>query len=92
MQVTFSLEQAVEYVKCIQNSVLQHGVAAMMWQMFVSKKLATAAHLVEKVEFSSSRIVQGWCRILSWKQFDLRECVFSCIRLESVPRSDCAER
>ena len=29
--------------------MLQHGVAVMMWQMFVAKKVSATAYLVEKV-------------------------------------------
>jgi hypothetical protein len=48
-EVIYALEQAIVYLKCVQNAVLQHGLALMIWQMFVVKKLSSAALLVDKV-------------------------------------------
>lgn len=48
-EVVYPLEQALAYLKCIQNAVLQHGLATMIWQMFAVKKLSSAAFLTEKV-------------------------------------------
>ncbi|KAI0237109.1 Rab3 GTPase-activating protein non-catalytic subunit [Lamellibrachia satsuma] len=48
-QVTYPLEQALAYLRCIQNAALQHGVAAMLWQMFIVKKVSAASFLMEKV-------------------------------------------
>lgn len=75
-QVIFSLEQAVAYLKCIQNSVLQQGVAAMMWQMFVTKKLSATAYLVEKVSWIFFFL---WlrARILHWPSQSFSYCTFS---------------
>ncbi|CAH1792513.1 unnamed protein product [Owenia fusiformis] len=48
-EVVSSLLHSVEYLQCIQNAVLQHGVCIMMWNMFLKKKLMTTAQLIEKV-------------------------------------------
>lgn len=48
-QVIYPLEQALAYLRCIQNAALQHGVAAMLWQMFIVKKVSSASFLMEKV-------------------------------------------
>ncbi|KAK3092344.1 hypothetical protein FSP39_001596 [Pinctada imbricata] len=44
-----NLEFSLEYLKLIQNAVLRHGVASMMWQMFVTERFASLAQLMEKV-------------------------------------------
>ena len=48
-EVTQPLAVALEFVKCIQNESLQHGLSLMLWQMFILKRFTASALLMEKV-------------------------------------------
>ena len=63
-EVTSPLDLALEFAKCIQNETLQHGLALMLWQMFLVKRFAAAALLMEKVgKAPKDRLCRKVCRI-----------------------------
>ncbi|KAL3873895.1 hypothetical protein ACJMK2_036974 [Sinanodonta woodiana] len=43
------LKTSLDFLKLVQNAVLRHGVAFMMWHMFMSKRFKATALLMEKV-------------------------------------------
>lgn len=43
------LQSSLDYLNAIQNAVLRQGLGSMLWQMFIVKRLSTAAYLLEKV-------------------------------------------
>ncbi|KAK3599646.1 hypothetical protein CHS0354_029108 [Potamilus streckersoni] len=43
------LKTSLDFLKLVQNAVLRHGVAFMMWHMFVSKRFQITALLMDKV-------------------------------------------
>ena len=43
------LQQSVAYLKCINNVVVQHGVASMLWRTFLVDKLQATCKLMQKV-------------------------------------------
>ncbi|XP_077866287.1 rab3 GTPase-activating protein non-catalytic subunit-like, partial [Saccoglossus kowalevskii] len=47
--ITEYLQEALLHLNSIKNTVLQHGIAYMMWHTFLVKKVSSAAYLMEKV-------------------------------------------
>ncbi|XP_013911507.1 PREDICTED: rab3 GTPase-activating protein non-catalytic subunit, partial [Thamnophis sirtalis] len=43
------LIRAIEHLGCIDNGYIQHGIALMMWNTFIVKRLSAATYLMDKV-------------------------------------------
>ncbi|XP_063427524.1 rab3 GTPase-activating protein non-catalytic subunit-like [Mytilus trossulus] len=71
-----NLKLSSEYLKLVQNAVLQHGVGAMMWSMFISKRFQSAALLMEKVgKIPKDRLTRKEIGISEGKMVDFMEAV-----------------
>uniref|UniRef100_A0A8C6Y883 RAB3 GTPase activating non-catalytic protein subunit 2 n=1 Tax=Naja naja TaxID=35670 RepID=A0A8C6Y883_NAJNA len=46
---THFLIRAIEHLRCIDNAHIQHGIALMMWNTFIVKRLSAATYLMDKV-------------------------------------------
>lgn len=71
-----NLKLSSEYLKLVQNAVLQHGVGAMMWSMFISKRFQSTALLMEKVgKIPKDRLTRKEIGISEGKMVDFMEAV-----------------
>uniref|UniRef100_A0A8C4V4C0 RAB3 GTPase activating non-catalytic protein subunit 2 n=1 Tax=Falco tinnunculus TaxID=100819 RepID=A0A8C4V4C0_FALTI len=43
------LIRSIDHLRCIVNAHVQHGIALMMWNTFIVKRLSSATYLMEKV-------------------------------------------
>ncbi|XP_062980165.1 rab3 GTPase-activating protein non-catalytic subunit [Elgaria multicarinata webbii] len=43
------LIKSIEHLRCIDNAHVQHGIALMMWNTFIVKRLSAATYLMDKV-------------------------------------------
>ncbi|XP_042302248.1 rab3 GTPase-activating protein non-catalytic subunit isoform X2 [Sceloporus undulatus] len=43
------LIRSIEHLTCIDNAHIQHGIALMMWNTFIVKRLSAATYLMDKV-------------------------------------------
>ncbi|XP_055495695.1 rab3 GTPase-activating protein non-catalytic subunit [Leucoraja erinacea] len=43
------LSRSVDHLKCVDNGHVQRGIAVMMWNTFIVKRLSAAAYLMDKV-------------------------------------------
>ncbi|XP_053164823.1 rab3 GTPase-activating protein non-catalytic subunit [Hemicordylus capensis] len=43
------LTRSIEHLGCIDNAHVQHGIALMMWNTFIVKRLSAATYLMDKV-------------------------------------------
>lgn len=43
------LTRSIEHLRCIDNGYVQHGIALMMWNTFIVKRLSAATYLMDKV-------------------------------------------
>ncbi|XP_055879124.1 rab3 GTPase-activating protein non-catalytic subunit-like isoform X1 [Biomphalaria glabrata] len=48
-EITQNLDLSLEFLRLVQNAVLRQGVSSLLWHMFIQKRAAAAAHLMEKV-------------------------------------------
>ncbi|NXU50100.1 RBGPR protein, partial [Turnix velox] len=62
------LIRSVDHLRCIFNAHIQHGIALMMWNTFVVKRLSSATYLMDKVgKAPKDRL----CRRASNSDFDV---------------------
>uniref|UniRef100_A0A8C5RDN0 RAB3 GTPase activating non-catalytic protein subunit 2 n=1 Tax=Laticauda laticaudata TaxID=8630 RepID=A0A8C5RDN0_LATLA len=43
------LTRAIDHLRCIDSAHIQHGIALMMWNTFIAKRLSAATYLMDKV-------------------------------------------
>ncbi|XP_074646161.1 rab3 GTPase-activating protein non-catalytic subunit-like isoform X2 [Tubulanus polymorphus] len=43
------LKNSLDFLQCVQNAALKHGICIMMWNTFIAKKWSALAQLIEKV-------------------------------------------
>ncbi|XP_054836638.1 rab3 GTPase-activating protein non-catalytic subunit isoform X1 [Eublepharis macularius] len=43
------LARSIDHLRCIDNAHIQHGIALMMWNTFIVKRLSAATYLMDKV-------------------------------------------
>ncbi|XP_060102343.1 rab3 GTPase-activating protein non-catalytic subunit [Heteronotia binoei] len=43
------LTRSIDHLRCIDNAHVQHGIALMMWNTFIVKRLSAATYLMDKV-------------------------------------------
>uniref|UniRef100_A0A8D0DZX4 RAB3 GTPase activating non-catalytic protein subunit 2 n=1 Tax=Salvator merianae TaxID=96440 RepID=A0A8D0DZX4_SALMN len=43
------LIRSIEHLRCVDNAHIQHGIALMMWNTFIVKRLSSATYLMDKV-------------------------------------------
>ncbi|KAL2305951.1 hypothetical protein Nmel_003846 [Mimus melanotis] len=43
------LNRSIDHLRCIINAHVQHGIALMMWNTFIVKRLSSATYLMDKV-------------------------------------------
>ncbi|XP_009077210.1 PREDICTED: rab3 GTPase-activating protein non-catalytic subunit-like, partial [Acanthisitta chloris] len=43
------LTRSIDHLRCILNAHIQHGIALMMWNTFIVKRLSSATYLMDKV-------------------------------------------
>ncbi|XP_066474958.1 rab3 GTPase-activating protein non-catalytic subunit isoform X1 [Tiliqua scincoides] len=43
------LTRSIDHLRCIDNGHVQHGIALMMWNTFIVKRLSAATYLMDKV-------------------------------------------
>lgn len=43
------LIRSIDHLRCIMNAHVQHGIALMMWNTFIVKRLSSATYLMDKV-------------------------------------------
>ncbi|KAL7987378.1 hypothetical protein Chor_006297 [Crotalus horridus] len=44
----YFLIRSIEHLRCIDNAHIQHGIALMMWNTFIVKRLSAATYLMDK--------------------------------------------
>ncbi|KAI6071904.1 Rab3 GTPase-activating protein non-catalytic subunit [Aix galericulata] len=50
------LIRSIDHLRCIVNAHVQHGIALMMWNTFIVKRLSSATYLMDKADVSSDEM------------------------------------